>query len=1182
MFRRFSLVALLVGIGLQSISQTWSRSTAPYQRNINDAVVLSEDNLIINGGVQSNDSIWSIFTSTSVGLAWQITQDTLQGWSRSSSFYNDSHGIVVGDVGSIKRSTDGGQNWANIPSPTSHNLHDVFFVDSANGFAVGGIYDSEDTLQVALKSVDGGQSWSYLFNQIGSVLQSVYFINEDNGVAVGDNGTIMKTTNGGQNWNSIVPPVVRTFNTVEFINASTGFIVGGRFTNDSVRTVLKTTDGGDNWSVVIDEPGGWLKDINFIDQNVGYLVGDVATVLKSTNGGDNWSPIVLPDLSGTERFNTVKFLSEDFGLIAGNSGVVYILHDIPVPEVETLPAIVQPSETEILFQGLVNTLGHGAQYSFLFSQQPNSGYSEYIPTNITSNQPLLVERLGTFFTPATTYYYCVKAATIGGAAYGDTLSVVTTIPYATLSMDSVINQGTGMPEFYGTVSGFTEEAQLFFEYGTTAIGGTVVTSTPAVISDGATYIPEYSFLSPLPNGIHFVKLKAVTASGTYYSGTVQFLNGLPYDNLSMVSAEYEILTGVATIEGFVEGVVTESTFDFSYWSTGGGPGNNEPTIPNAVDDTLPHSLTATLSGLAPNTAYSVSLNMWNQYGYFVSESVVLYTGVEYSNFETRTATQITPSTAILNGYANDLNYDAGISFEYGETTQFGQTISATPAQISNNQEYDISAQLTDLTPNTLYYYRIKGDASGVQFNGQTRQFFTGPPEIPNWDFQHWEEKTVEIPLDWNILEEDFERVDLGGGNSALKLFGSNGAIMGYFTTDESEDGFPDFISVTPYSYQPDSVYVQLDYFLEVGDTAYMIVKMDSADVTVSYGFYPLAGNSAGNFTELGFEIEYMEPGTPDRVTFVLITIDPSIEEPYLPSPNNYLTVDRIHFGSSSPPLDRAELNNWANYTYSDLLGWSFFKFLDGVTGNLSDPPTVSPILHDLPDDTAAFIKNKFFNGDVIEGDMQPGDSPFDNFPFPIDRKHEVVTGYVQFDRQGSDSLLIEVYFKQEGEHIGLAINYFVESTAEMTPFEIPILYNTGIDSVLSPEPDSAEIRISIVNHDNISLSEVLIDKLCFDGFYVGHIDSVPDGITYEENLSSVVLYPNPTTGMVSISGAEIGAKFHVLDMNGSLITSRNVASKTLHVDLSHLSAGIYMVMVEGERSRMVKRLLVVPNEKKNQ
>ncbi len=91
---------------------------------------------------------------------------------------------------------------------------------------------------------------------------------------------------------------------------------------------------------------------------------------------------------------------------------------------------------------------------------------------------------------------------------------------------------------------------------------------------------------------------------------------------------------------------------------------------------------------------------------------------------TTAASSVTSTTATVNGNVNANNTTCTVSFEYGTTTSYGSTKAATPASVTGTTATNITAQLTGLTPNTLYHYRIKVVAGSTTYFGSDQTFNT--------------------------------------------------------------------------------------------------------------------------------------------------------------------------------------------------------------------------------------------------------------------------------------------------------------------------------------------------------------------------------------------------------------------------------------------------------------------------
>ena len=90
---------------------------------------------------------------------------------------------------------------------------------------------------------------------------------------------------------------------------------------------------------------------------------------------------------------------------------------------------------------------------------------------------------------------------------------------------------------------------------------------------------------------------------------------------------------------------------------------------------------------------------------------------------TGAATSITETTATLNGsFDNPTGYTTSASFEYGTTTAYG---TATPPSIfAQTGPLNHTANLTGLTQNTTYHYRLETQNTGGTFNGADKTFTT--------------------------------------------------------------------------------------------------------------------------------------------------------------------------------------------------------------------------------------------------------------------------------------------------------------------------------------------------------------------------------------------------------------------------------------------------------------------------
>src|SRR4030095_5795048 len=97
---------------------------------------------------------------------------------RGASFVDANTGTVVGDYGTIVRTTHGGNRWTSQVSAPTQNLWSVFFIDGNNGTAVG----EGGTI---LGTTDGGANWALQTSGTTLQLRGVSFSDAKTGTALG-------------------------------------------------------------------------------------------------------------------------------------------------------------------------------------------------------------------------------------------------------------------------------------------------------------------------------------------------------------------------------------------------------------------------------------------------------------------------------------------------------------------------------------------------------------------------------------------------------------------------------------------------------------------------------------------------------------------------------------------------------------------------------------------------------------------------------------------------------------------------------------------------------------------------------------------------------------------------------------------------------------------------------------
>ena len=90
------------------------------------------------------------------------------------------------------------------------------------------------------------------------------------------------------------------------------------------------------------------------------------------------------------------------------------------------------------------------------------------------------------------------------------------------------------------------------------------------------------------------------------------------------------------------------------------------------------------------------------------------------NIHTASATNITSTTATINGTVNPNGLSTSVQFDYGTTTSYGTTVAASQSPVTGSTAVSVSANLSGLAPNTLYHYRVDAtNSAGITYGADS-------------------------------------------------------------------------------------------------------------------------------------------------------------------------------------------------------------------------------------------------------------------------------------------------------------------------------------------------------------------------------------------------------------------------------------------------------------------------------
>ncbi|CAK0765776.1 MSHA biogenesis protein MshQ [Gammaproteobacteria bacterium] len=214
-------------------------------------------------------------------------------------------------------------------------------------------------------------------------------------------------------------------------------------------------------------------------------------------------------------------------------------------------------------------------------------------------------------------------------------------------------------------------------------------------------------LGKVPN----VTTVAVNTNFTY---TLHAQNGSTGSSISSLTITDNLTTAGLTFVSCSpsQGSCTQSGGTVT-WSAGtlhaGASATATLTVTASSAGTVTNKATTTTSGTGSPTATATTVT--------VTASAPTVT--------TNAATSVTNSGATLNGTVSSNGAAATVTFDYGLTTSYGTTVTATQSPLATNASNSaVSAALTGLTCNTTYHFRVKASNSAGTTNGGDLTFTT--------------------------------------------------------------------------------------------------------------------------------------------------------------------------------------------------------------------------------------------------------------------------------------------------------------------------------------------------------------------------------------------------------------------------------------------------------------------------
>jgi photosystem II stability/assembly factor-like uncharacterized protein len=267
-----------------------------------------------------------IFRTNDGGATWDRQDAGTKRPFLAMSCLDAKTAWIAGKEGIVYATKDGGTTWSQLKTGSNRHIFALEFPTPQRGHGAG-------DFGTMIHTEDGGATWTSARVpedvklpemaldtgvEPGDVnLYGISYGDPDHAWLVGEFGIVMASADGGLTWTQQHAPIESTLFGVRFADAQRGWAVGV----DS--TILRTEDGGATWQVGHGPVAGRsLYDVMVRGQQ-GWIVGDSGTVLRSGDGGVTWQAEPLPIQLAANWIRSVWLSPGGRGLAVGSEGLVF-------------------------------------------------------------------------------------------------------------------------------------------------------------------------------------------------------------------------------------------------------------------------------------------------------------------------------------------------------------------------------------------------------------------------------------------------------------------------------------------------------------------------------------------------------------------------------------------------------------------------------------------------------------------------------------------------------------------------------------------------------------------------------------------------------------------------------------------------------------------------------------------
>ena len=223
--------------------------------------------------------------------------------------------VVVGERGTILRSSDHAQTWQPAAAPTLATLTGLSFApDDKHGWAVG-----HDALVLA--TLDAGRTWTKAWQgeSLADSFLDVLALDEQRVIAIGAYNLFLSTADGGKTW------ARRKILTEDYhLNRITRGPTNTLYLAGEHGTLLRSKDHGATWTRIATTYDGSFYGILPFANTLLLAHGLRGRAFRSSDDGATWGPVDIPQPG---LLATALRMRSGYLVLAGQARAIFVSRD---------------------------------------------------------------------------------------------------------------------------------------------------------------------------------------------------------------------------------------------------------------------------------------------------------------------------------------------------------------------------------------------------------------------------------------------------------------------------------------------------------------------------------------------------------------------------------------------------------------------------------------------------------------------------------------------------------------------------------------------------------------------------------------------------------------------------------------------------------------------------------------